>query len=238
MAGRRPPQRLHRCQRAQRPRRDDLTHGGFRSATLGWLSALVVAVGLFGCGGGGDDNSKRPAQEARFAVGTRFETFVDRSRPTNATADSEARAAADVRDARDLPGCRLARPTPILRRPGVARRPVPARRVLPRQRGLDAGSLRTALQRLGRRRVRDRSTQLSAVQHLTAGSERRCREPARRHQLPHLGDDPVGCRPDEPVRRRGRRRADCRRRPLSVRRRPWVSVSTGAASTGGSTPGS
>ena len=145
-------------------------------------------------------------------------------------------AAADVRDARDLPGRRRARSTPILGRPGVTGRPVPARRVLPRQRGLDAGSLRTALQRLGRRRIRDRSTQLSAFQHLTAGSERRCREPARRHQLPHLGDDPVGCRPDEPVRRRGRRRADCRRRPLSVRRRRWGSVSTGAASTGGSTP--
>ncbi len=56
-----------------------------------WFSALAVAVGLFGCGGGGDDDSKGPGQEATFAVGTRSETLVDRSRPTNATADSEAR---------------------------------------------------------------------------------------------------------------------------------------------------
>jgi len=51
----------------------------------------------------GGDDSKGPAQEATFAVGTRFETLVDRSRLTNATADSEARPQ-HVRDARDLPG--------------------------------------------------------------------------------------------------------------------------------------
>ena len=56
-----------------------------------WFSALAVAVGLFGCGGGGADDSKGPAQEATFAVGSRSEMLVDRSRPTNATADSEAR---------------------------------------------------------------------------------------------------------------------------------------------------
>jgi dienelactone hydrolase len=56
-----------------------------------WFSALVVAVSLFGCGGGGDDDSKGLSSEATFAVGTRFETFVDRSRPTIATADSDAK---------------------------------------------------------------------------------------------------------------------------------------------------
>jgi dienelactone hydrolase len=53
---------------------------------------VVVAVGLAGCGGGrSDDSAAKLSPEARFAVGTRFETFVDRSRPTNATADSEAK---------------------------------------------------------------------------------------------------------------------------------------------------
>ena len=56
------------------------------------LAGLVAAAGLIGCGGGGGDGSTASvAPEARFAVGTRFETFVDRSRPTNATADSEAK---------------------------------------------------------------------------------------------------------------------------------------------------
>ena len=49
-------------------------------------------MSLFGCGGGGDDESTTgPAPEAAFAVGTRFETFVDRSRPTDSTAESEAK---------------------------------------------------------------------------------------------------------------------------------------------------
>ena len=56
-----------------------------------WFGGLVVVVGLFGCGGGGDDDSKGLSSEATFAVGTRFETLVDRSRPTMATADSDAK---------------------------------------------------------------------------------------------------------------------------------------------------
>jgi fermentation-respiration switch protein FrsA (DUF1100 family) len=56
------------------------------------LALLLVAASLVACGGGGDDDSTAtPAPAATFAVGTRFETFVDRSRPTNATADSEAK---------------------------------------------------------------------------------------------------------------------------------------------------
>lgn len=55
------------------------------------MSGLIVAVSLIGCGGGGDDDPKVPAPDATFAVGTRFETLVDRSRPTNATAGSDAK---------------------------------------------------------------------------------------------------------------------------------------------------
>ncbi len=56
-----------------------------------WFSGLLLAVSFFGCGGGGGDDSNGLAPEATFAVGTRFEMLVDRSRPTNATADSEAK---------------------------------------------------------------------------------------------------------------------------------------------------
>ena len=56
------------------------------------VAGLVAAACLGACGGGnGEDTSAARAPEARFAVGTRFETFVDRSRPTNATPDSEAK---------------------------------------------------------------------------------------------------------------------------------------------------
>ena len=56
------------------------------------VAGLVMAATLAACGGGGaDDSTAGPAPEATFAVGTRFETLVDRSRPTNATADSEAK---------------------------------------------------------------------------------------------------------------------------------------------------
>ena len=56
------------------------------------VAGLVMAATLAACGGGGaDDSTAGPAPEATFAVGTRFETLVDRSRPTNAIADSEAK---------------------------------------------------------------------------------------------------------------------------------------------------
>ena len=55
------------------------------------VALLVIAPGLSGCGGGGDGSTPMRGPEARFAIGTRFETFVDRSRPTDATAASDAK---------------------------------------------------------------------------------------------------------------------------------------------------
>ncbi len=56
------------------------------------MAALFAVAILAGCGGGGsDDSTATLSPEARFAVGTRLETFVDRSRPTSATADSAAK---------------------------------------------------------------------------------------------------------------------------------------------------
>ena len=63
-------------------------------AGKGWfrIATTVLAAALAACGGGGDgEPTTAGAGDAAFAVGTRFETFVDRSRPTDATAASEAK---------------------------------------------------------------------------------------------------------------------------------------------------
>jgi fermentation-respiration switch protein FrsA (DUF1100 family) len=64
---------------------------GIRRGGVAVTCLFVVATMLVGWGGGGGGEAAELEAEARYAVGNRFETFVDRSRPTDATADSEAK---------------------------------------------------------------------------------------------------------------------------------------------------
>lgn len=54
------------------------------------LGLSVASVGLGGCAGTGKGAASRAGETATFAVGRRFETFVDTSRPTDAKGEAPA----------------------------------------------------------------------------------------------------------------------------------------------------